>query len=189
MNVGLLCFMFFYQFMRKLIEKGGKWMAIIKRAHHHDEVMIEWLYLKKIKQLEKKHIEQWKPQDVLWETLSKTYTIDQFYIVYEDDEITPIGAFVITDYDPEFWQQDPPKAALYIHKVMVLDVAEKRGISDQILTFFKKEGRERGYDVVKLDVREYKDKLRRFYERNGFQLKEKVDLGKGYLTCLYEYRL
>ncbi|NBK97384.1 MAG: GNAT family N-acetyltransferase [Erysipelotrichia bacterium] len=162
-------------------------MIEIKQASKQDTALIETLYLKKIEQLAKKNITQWEKEEVLWETLAKSYKPEQFYLVYRNQQA--VGAFVVVDYDPTYWLNDKPKTALYIHKVMVLDEAEKQGIADQILTFFKNLGKEQGYDVVKLDVRAYKTKLRSFYERNGFVLHDIVDLKKGYLTCLYVYPL
>ncbi len=162
-------------------------MVEIKQAKEKDIACIEAMYLKKIRQLANKGLHQWNEEEVMWDTLSKSYTIDEFFIVYENQQA--IGGFIVVDYDPTYWLHDKPKEALYIHKVMVLDEVQKRGISDQILDYFKLLGKKRGYDVVKLDVRENKPMLRAFYERNGFQLKEIVDLKKGYLTCLYEYKL
>lgn len=162
-------------------------MIEIIQASKKDTSLIESLYLKKIDQLANKGLVQWEREEVMWEELAKSYQPENFYLVYRDK--IAVGGFVVVDYDPTYWLHDKPKDALYIHKVMVLDEAEKQGISDMILTYFKKLGSDQGYDVVKLDVREYKDKLRAFYERNGFKLKETVDLGKGYLTCLYEYKL
>lgn len=162
-------------------------MIEIKQASDKDTDLIESLYLKKIDQLASKGIVQWETNEVMWDELSNSYLPENFYIVYRDE--IAVGAFVVVDYDPTYWLNDKPKEALYIHKVMVLDEAEKQGISDMMLTHFKQLGIEQGYDVVKLDVREYKTKLRAFYERNGFKWKETVDLGKGYLTCLYYYDL
>lgn len=162
-------------------------MIEIRQACSKDTNLIETMYLKKINQLAAKGLVQWEKEEVMWDALSKSYQPEDFYIVYRDDQA--VGAFVVVDYDPTYWLNDKPKDALYIHKVMVLDEAEKQGISDKILTHFKMLGKQQGYDIVKLDVREYKTKLRAFYERNGFKLKETVDLGKGYLTCLYVYKL
>lgn len=162
-------------------------MIEIKQACAKDTKMIEKMYLKKIDQLANKGLVQWEREEVLWDELSKSYQPENFYIVYRDN--IAVGGFVVIDYDPTYWLNDKAKEALYIHKVMVLDEAEKQGVSDMILTYFKKLGKEQGYPVVKLDVREHKSKLRAFYERNGFKLKEIVDLGKGYLTCLYTYDL
>lgn len=162
-------------------------MINIRQANEQDISIIEAMYLRKIEQLAAKGLLQWEKEEVLWETLSQSYQIEHFYLVYLEEVL--VGGFVVVDYDPTYWLHDKPKEALYIHKVMVLDEAEKKGVSNAILDYFKQLGRQQGYAVVKLDVRENKPKLRAFYERNGFVLKEIVDLKKGYLTCLYEYKL
>ena len=162
-------------------------MIYIRQATIADSSDIESIYLKKVKQLAAKGLKQWDEEEVLFSTLSKMYTIDCFYLVYFNGCL--VGGFIVVDYDPTYWLYDKPKQALYIHKVMVLDEAEKKGISNAILDYFKQLGIDKGYPSVKLDVRESKPKLRAFYERNGFVLKEIVDLNKGYLTCLYEYKL
>lgn len=159
----------------------------IKQATKQDESIVEYLLTTKVEQLANKGLLQWDKAEVTWQTLSEDYEIENFYIVYKDEK--PVGTFSVVDYDPTYWKQDKPKDALYIHKVMVLDEASKTGISNMILDYFKELGRKQGYAVVKLDVREYKKPLRAYYERNGFQLVEIVDLGKGYLTALYEFRL
>lgn len=159
----------------------------IRQAKNQDIEIIETLYFNKIEQLAQQGLRQWEKEEVTWKEMSQEYDISNFYLVYQKDKA--VGAFVIIDYDPTYWLEDQPQEALYIHKVMVDDSVKKQGISDAILTFFKEEGKRRGYPVVKLDVREHKEKLRSFYERNGFKLVRIVDLHKGYLTALYEYRL
>lgn len=160
-------------------------MITIKQATKEDSKVIEQIYLQKVEELAFKGLKQWDKEEVLWNTLAKDYQIEQFYIVYKDKKA--VGGFVLVDYDPTYWKDDEAKQFLYIHKVMVLDEVEKTGISNMILDFFKKETKARGYQLAKLDVREHKQKLRAYYERNGFVLHSIVDLGKGYLTALYTY--
>ncbi len=160
-------------------------MVKIRQATIEDAKQIEMMYLKKVQQLANKGIVQWEREEVLWEQLSKEYAVEEFYLVTADDQF--VGAFVLVDFDPTYWKNDAPKQCLYIHKVMVLDEAEKSGVSKHILDFFKEESKRRGFLVAKLDVREHKSKLRAYYERNGFVLHEIVDLGMGYLTCLYTW--
>lgn len=159
----------------------------IRQAQPGDEMVVENLLTTKVHELAAKDIVQWELEEVTWDALSKDYDITNFHIVYRDNK--PVATFSVVDYDPTYWLHDKPKEALYIHKVMVLDEASKSGISTMMLDYFKELGRKQGYDVVKLDVREYKKPLRAYYERNGFILVEIVDLGKGYLTALYEYKL
>lgn len=162
-------------------------MLEMRQATTTDCQLVESLLLQKVKELANKGIVQWHADEVLWESLKLEYTIDNFYLIYRDGEA--VGCFAVVDYDPGYWQDDIPHEALYIHKVMVLDKASGSGVSDFILDQFKQLGREAKVASVKLDVREHKQKLRSFYERNGFTLVSIVDLNKGYLTALYEYVL
>lgn len=158
-------------------------MLEFRQACENDISLIENLYRTRLEQLHKKGIEQWTFEEITWPKLSLIYDITHFYLVYKDKEVC--GAFVMADYDPLYWKEDKPKNALYIHKVMVLEHVSGQGVSDAIMTYFKEEAKRRGYSIAKLDVREYKTKLRSFYERNGFSLYKTVDLGKGYPICLY----
>ncbi len=160
-------------------------MIEIKQACSNQTQLIEDLYILKVNQLANKGLKQWEHEDVMWRTMSQDYKIEQFYIVYRNQQ--PVGAFVLVDYDPTYWKDDEAGKFLYIHKVMVLDEAEKTGISGIVLDYFKEETYRRGYTIAKLDVRAYKDKLRAYYERNGFVLHRIVDLNKGYLTALYTW--
>lgn len=160
---------------------------IVKQAQDKDITCIETLYKIKVQELAEKGLKQWEDEEITWDTMSQDYDISNFYIVYKDDEA--IGCFSVVDYDPTYWLNDKPKEAIYIHKVMVLNKARGSGASDFILDAFKDIGRKRGMSCVKLDVREHKEKLRSYYERNGFKLVEIVDLGKGYLTALYKFDL
>lgn len=162
-------------------------MRTIRQATDGDCKLIEAILLQKIDELAKKNLVQWEKKEVHWDVLSKDYNIDNFYLVF--DEATPIGLFCVVDYDPTYWLEDKPKEALYIHKVTVLDIASGSGASTMILDYFKMLGRKAKVPCVKLDVREYKPKLRAYYERNGFILDHIVDLGKGYLTALYRFDL
>lgn len=162
-------------------------MFTIRQAKVGEEKVIEQVYLQKVEELADRNIVQWEKEEVLWDTLSKSYIIEQFYLVYTNDKEL-VGAFVVVNYDPTYWVEDKEDDALYIHKVMVLDKVRKQGASKYILEYFKTMGKELGYPSVKLDVRAHKEKLIAYYESNAFQLVKTVDLHKGYLTCLYEYR-
>lgn len=162
-------------------------MLRVRQAGEADTKTIEALLLKKVEELAEKDLVQWEVSEVLWENLKQDYQPENFYLVYRDEQA--IGCFCVVDYDPTYWAADKPKAALYIHKVMVLNVGKGQGVSDYILDYFKQLGREQGVPCVKLDVREHKAKLRAYYERNGFRLDSIVDLKKGYLTALYKFDL
>ena len=56
-----------------------------------------------------------------------------------------------------------------------------------MIQYFIDKGRREGYPDVRLDVREHKDKLRRMYERNGFQLYKTGRFLSAFTTALYIY--
>lgn len=161
-------------------------MLRTRQATSEDSLLIQQVLLQKIDELAARGIEQWTKKELLDE-LDTDYTSDNFYLVYQENEI--VGLFCVLDYDPGYWRDDLPKEALYIHKVTVLDKARGTGVSDYILDEFKQLGRIANVKSVKLDVRAHKEKLRSYYERNGFLVVRIVDLNKGYLTALYEYVL
>lgn len=162
-------------------------MYTVRQANENDITAIDALYKRKVDQLAEKGIKQWDYETVTWKEMSKSYKLSQFHLVYQEDNL--VGAFVVMERDMEYWPDDEANTALYLHKLLVDDGAAKSGLSSWILEYFKQLGRKYGYQYVKLDVREYKHKLRSFYEQNGFELKEIVDLNKGYLTCLYICKL
>lgn len=159
----------------------------VKQAQAKDISCIEKMYKLKVQELAQKGLKQWEEDEITWAAMSQDYDISDFYIVYQKDEA--VGCFCVVDYDPTYWLNDKPKQALYIHKVMVLNKASASGVSDYILDVFKELGKARGMECVKLDVRAHKEKLRSYYERNGFELVEIVDLKHGYLTALYRFNL
>ncbi len=163
-------------------------MINIRQAKASEKSLLESKYLARIDELSQKGIVQWSKSDVLWKNLKKYYTIDNFYIVWIDDEFA--GSFCIVDDDSLYWKDDIPKEALYIHKIIVMEKFSHQGLGNVILSFLKEQGRKVGVKAVKLDVRDYKKKLRTLYETNGFVL-DHVDtfIGNEYETCLYRYDL
>ncbi|MFV0381759.1 MAG: GNAT family N-acetyltransferase [Breznakia sp.] len=149
--------------------------------------MIENILLQKVRELKAKGIVQWENSEVLWRTLAKDYFPENFYFVYNQQEL--IGLFCVVDFDPHYWPNDTAHRALYIHKVVVLDKACGTGASSFILDEFKRLGKIAKMRSVKLDVRAHKNKLRAYYERNGFVLVRIEDLDFGYDTALYEFVL
>ena len=161
-------------------------MIKIKQAQKGDIELIEQMMFKRIDELADKGILQWSKSDVSWKYLSLEYKEEDFYIVTADGEFA--GSFCVVDYDPNVWINDPCGKYLYIHKIIVMEKYSGQGLGDYILSFFKDLGREAGVSSVKLDVRDYKKKLRRLYERNGFVLDHIAYFnGNEYNTCFYRY--
>ena len=156
----------------------------IRRAEEQDIPQLEQLYRKRVLYNERKGIPQWTLQDVKWETLCRTYRIGDFYMLFD---IQLIACCCIVDVDPVYWPGRKKGDSLYLHKIATDPDYEKQGYGDIMLSFFKEKGRREGYPDVRLDVRAHKQKLRSFYERNGFQLMEVRSIFQEYQTALYVY--
>lgn len=158
----------------------------IESAAYEDIAGIVELYQHVVQYQNQQGQPQWQLADVSWEALTEIYHLEHFYIAKADDQI--IGACILADYDPIYWPEAPLGESLYIHKLAVRNEWRKRGIGDAFLDFFKQRGRLLGMKEVRLDVRAYKDKLRSFYERNGFVLVRTEAVFETYDTALYHYR-
>lgn len=158
----------------------------IRQATKKDIPILETLYKKRVLYNDAHGIHQWNLEDVTWENLSKTYSINDFYVL-EDEDVK--ACCCIVDVDPVYWPEMPKGKSLYLHKIMVDPDCSKRGYGDALVSYFKEKGRIEGYPDVRLDVRAQKDKLRMFYERNGFELVKVKAIFKEYETALYIYKI
>ena len=108
----------------------------------------------------------WKAEDVVWDVLSKSYQIGDFYIASLDGE--PSGCMAIVDYDPFFWPDVSKGESVMIHKLAVKHNVRKVGISDMLMNYAKGLAKQRDALTVRLDCHQFRPKLRAFYERHGF---------------------
>ena len=119
--------------------------------------------------------------------MSKTHSIDQFYVVEENGEV--IATFLLCDVDELYWPEVKAGDSLYIHKLCVMRKAAKSLASTMIMDFFKAEGRRLNKVACRLDCRTSKPKLKEFYESHGFQLVDEREIVEGYCTSRYVYPL
>lgn len=158
----------------------------IRQANVMDIPIMEQLYKKRVLYNNAKGIPQWNIDDVTWAALSKIYRIEDFYVL-EDPMIC--ACCCIVDIDLIYWPDMPKGASLYLHKIVVDPDCAKLGYGNALVSFFKEKGRQEGYPDVRLDVRAQKEKLRQFYENNGFRLWEIKSIFPQYQTALYIYSL
>ncbi|MEG1701366.1 MAG: GNAT family N-acetyltransferase [Erysipelotrichaceae bacterium] len=161
--------------------------ARLSKATTRDKKELEDFYLEVVKFQDDHQMHQWNVEDVLWENLAKTYQIDDFVIGRIKDKI--ISACSIVDVDLIYWPEVKQGTTLFLHKIAIHPDYRKAHLADQLLDYFKEQGRLKQMKDVRLDVREYKNKLRLFYERNGFKLLELRNIFKEYQTALYYFPL
>ena len=160
-------------------------MKIVK-AQISDKSSILSLYQKVVAHQIKQNQKQWDETDITWEALTAIYDIDCFYIMKDQEQI--VAACIIGDEDPIYWPEVPKQESLYLHKLAVHPAYRKRHLADELITFFKEQGKALNLADVRLDVRAYKTSLRALYERNGFTLVRTATIFDQYDTALYHYQ-
>jgi GNAT superfamily N-acetyltransferase len=69
--------------------------------------------------------------------------------------------------DPDFWPEDPPGEALYVHRLAVTRRFAKKGYSQAMLRWAEDEARRLGRPYVRLDC-EQRPKLIALYRDAGY---------------------
>lgn len=160
-------------------------MLKMRQAREADKPAIEAMYGRRVRYNDVHNIHQWNIEEVNWDAFSSLYTIQDYYVGEANGRIV-CGLFIV-DEDALYWPDMEKGASLYLHKICVDPAYSGNGYADTMIQYFIEKGRREGYPDVRLDVREHKDKLRRMYERNGFQLYKTGRFHPGFTTALYIY--
>ena len=137
----------------------------------------------------------WSAEQVQWKSLSESYRIEDFYIIYsnglpsEDPDGLPSGCMALIDHDPFFWPDVPKGDSLFVHKLAVTKSARKTGAADALIRFFKEQGAARGAKTLRLDVHAYRPRLRAFYERHGFVCVAEKTFNENIRAAFYAYAM
>lgn len=158
----------------------------IGQANAADIPIIESILLDNVNWVSEMGQPLWSAEDVVWNKLSKSYQIGDFYIAYSNG--SPSGCMALIDYDPFFWPDVKKGESLFIHKLAVIKTARKSGVADAMMDFFKEQGTVRGVKTLRLDTDALRPKTRAFYERHGFGFTEEKAMGKFYVA-FYVYNL
>ena len=118
------------------------------------------------------------PRDELAERIER----GELFVV--DLDGTPAATFTVLWDDVPFWGEQPPDAA-YLHKLAVRPPFRGRGLGAQIVDWIERRASEAGRIYVRLDCRRDKARIRRYYERLGFEHRRDVDHPR-FPAALYE---
>jgi GNAT superfamily N-acetyltransferase len=156
---------------------------MVKQASEKDIPVIESILLDAVHWMDENGLHQWEERNVRWDSLSKHYAADDFYIAYDNG--TPAACMALVDYDPVFWPDIPKGESLFIHKLAVLRKYAGQGYSIELIDFAKEKARQSGICAIRLDCHKNRLKVRAVYERHGFVcVGEKTLFGK-YETAFY----
>lgn len=161
---------------------------MIKQAEEHDFLVIEEILLDAVTWMEKNNLQnQWNENNTKWDSLSKDYTINDFYIDYHNG--VPVGCIAITDLDTKYWPEIPKGKSLYIHKLAVKRVSAGKGVSKELINFAKNLSLKKGINSLRLDCNLQRKKLRMLYENEGFIYAGRKKSKNNYDMALYVWHI
>ncbi|MBB6053252.1 GNAT family N-acetyltransferase [Armatimonas rosea] len=109
----------------------------------------------------------WEPEWFTPESMVPNAERGELWLAWDGSD--PVGTMLVAATDEDFWPEDAPGAALYVHRVAVARRAAGRGVSQALLRQAEAETVAAGVPYLKLDCRADRPKLRALYEAAGFQ--------------------
>lgn len=161
---------------------------MIKQADENDILTIEAILMDTVIWMNKNKLQnQWNEDSIKWNSLSKEYKINDFYIDYQND--VPSACIAITDLDQKYWSEIPQGKSLYIHKLAVKREFAGKGISKELINFAKKLSLKNGINSLRLDCNLQRNKLRALYENEGFIYAGRKNSENNYDMALYVWHI
>ncbi|MDR3597888.1 GNAT family N-acetyltransferase [Clostridium sp.] len=161
---------------------------MIKQADENDILTIEGILIDAVIWMKKNKLQnQWNEDGIKWNSLSKDYQINDFYIDYQNG--VPAACIAITDLDPKYWSEIPKGKSLYIHKLAVKREFAGKGISKELINFAKKLSLKNGINSLRLDCNLQRNKLRMLYENEGFIYAGRKNSENNYDMALYVWHI
>ncbi|NLG88583.1 MAG: GNAT family N-acetyltransferase [Clostridiaceae bacterium] len=161
-------------------------MITIRRASVNDIPVIEDILLDVVNWLDSTGNSLWTKEQISWQGLSRYYSAENFYIAYLDGDAA--GCMALVDHDPAFWPDIQKGESLFIHKLAVKRSGAGKGVSIYLINFAKEECRRRNIKYLRLDCHQFRDKVRKLYENEGFVCVDERCLFGKYHTAFYVWK-
>jgi hypothetical protein len=129
----------------------------------------------------------WDVSKLTKEALIERYDFPKPFLGLEDK--TPVGGFLLLDYDKNYWRESRADAAFYVHKFVVRNGYGGRSYSQRMLEWIKDYGKEQGKQFVRLDYSKERSYLRSMYLRHGFKDIEELKMKGGEVMIKGEYKV
>ena len=140
---------------------------MVKQAQECDIPIIEEILMEAVNWMYESGLpNQWNESNVKWNSLSKAYKINDFYIAYYNE--FPAACMAVTDYDPTYWPLIPKGESLYLHKVAAKRIYAGKGFSKELIDFAKKLAINQYIHTIRLNCNQHRSKLIVVYENEGF---------------------
>lgn len=110
----------------------------------------------------------WEPEWFVPEYFAENAACGELWLGWHEQ--TPVATMLLMETDSDFWPNDLPGEALYLHKLAVARSAAGQGVAQAMLAKAEQLTREAGAGLLRLDCRADRPKLRAVYESAGFTL-------------------
>ncbi|MFI1091929.1 GNAT family N-acetyltransferase [Streptomyces sp. NPDC020917] len=164
---------------------GEAWA--IRAARDEDAPVIAQMWAEASFWLKSRGYDQWQyPADPV--KIGRDIRLGNAFLVFREREC--VGTISIDESaDPEFWaESDVPGDALYVHRIIVLDVARGTSLGASLLDWASERAEIAGKKWLRLDAWKTNSKLGRYYESQGFEHVRTVDLPHRNSGALYQRR-
>ncbi len=108
----------------------------------------------------------WRLEQVTVDQVAPACEAGLFFLAWSDG--AAVGTMRLTDSDPDFWPEDRPGDAVYLHRLAVRREAARGRASTPLMHHAVGVGRGRGVRYLRLDALSDRSSLRQVYERFGF---------------------
>lgn len=158
---------------------------LIRRAHPDEVATVAGMWTEAGQWLAARGSDQWQ-YPARTERIAASIAAGECWLVEHDGR--PVATITLDGHaDPEFWQPaDDPASALYVHRMVVLRSAAGAGLGSALLDWAGARVQAAGRAWLRLDAWRTNQRLRRYYEDEGFGLVRVVKLPHRRSGALYQ---
>jgi len=160
---------------------------IIKSANSNEKKIFIQKMVEKCRLLNNNGLMTWNIDSLTEDKLNKQYINPQYFVCYLNNQF--IGGFILLTSDDFFWPENTEDDSFYIHKLLVCNGFNGNGYGNFIMNWIKEYGKKNGKKFLRLDYFKSKQKLKLFYEENGFYKVDEIKCQDRDINIKAEYQL
>ncbi|MFF1476757.1 GNAT family N-acetyltransferase [Streptomyces sp. NPDC058301] len=146
----------------------------VRAALPGDLDQVEGLWLEASRWLAGRGLDQWQYPPRRWR-MEEAIEAGDCYLAFRDD--SAVATITVHERaDPEWWSEDDPTSALYVHDLTVSRAAAGQALGAQLLDWAGALADQRGKRRLRLEAWKTNHLLHRYYLDQGFELLRIVNL-------------
>ncbi|MEU2059150.1 GNAT family N-acetyltransferase [Streptomyces sp. NPDC013455] len=146
----------------------------IRAARPGELERVEALWLEASRWLAGRGLDQWQYPPRRWR-MAEAIEAGDCYLAFQDGRA--VATITVHERaDPEWWRDDDPACALYVHDLAVSRAAAGQGLGARLLDWAGALAARRGRRLLRLEAWKTNHQLHRYYLDQGFELLRIVDL-------------